>query len=105
MNYRNEIRIVGTGLNLNSYERRKEKTMDRAILTRRTMLQTSAALGAAALSALGSSDGAEAAARPGKTPPLTSEEIAAIDAAMGKKGTYNEAQATHTVALPRSDLK
>ena len=42
---------------------------------------------------------------PGKTPPLSAAEIAAIDAAMGKKGTYNEAQATHLIGLPRNDLK
>jgi hypothetical protein len=46
-----------------------------------------------------------AAAAPGKTPPLTTTEIAAIEAAMGKKGTYVEAQATHTTPLPRNDLK
>ncbi|MCF0052645.1 DUF1259 domain-containing protein [Dyadobacter sp. LJ53] len=40
-----------------------------------------------------------------KTPPLTPEEIAAIEAAMGKKGTYNEGQAVHTTPLPRNDLK
>ena len=42
---------------------------------------------------------------PGKTPALTAAEIAAIEAAMGKKGTYNEAQATHSTPLPRNDLK
>jgi hypothetical protein len=41
----------------------------------------------------------------GKTPPLTTEEIAAIEAAMGKKGTYKEAEALHTTSLPRNDLK
>ena len=41
----------------------------------------------------------------GKTPALTTGEIAAIEAAMGKKGTYVEAQATHTTSLPRNDLK
>jgi hypothetical protein len=40
-----------------------------------------------------------------KTPALTKEEIAAIEAAMGKKGSYNEAQAVHTTPLPRNDLK
>jgi len=42
---------------------------------------------------------------PLKTPPLSAEEIAAIESAIGKKGTYNEAQAVHTIALPRNDLK
>lgn len=41
----------------------------------------------------------------GSTPPLTQAERDAIDKALGKKGTYNEAQATHVVALPRNDLK
>lgn len=40
-----------------------------------------------------------------KTPPLTSAEIASIEAAMGKKGMYKEAEATHTTPLPRNDLK
>ncbi|SFQ74481.1 DUF1259 domain-containing protein [Hymenobacter arizonensis] len=42
---------------------------------------------------------------PGKTPPLSAADIAAIEAAMGKKGTYVEAQATHSTSLPRNDLK
>lgn len=40
-----------------------------------------------------------------KTPALTTEEIAAIEAAIGKKGTYKDAEATHTTPLPRNDLK
>jgi len=40
-----------------------------------------------------------------KTPALTPDEIAAIEAAMGKKGTYNEGQAAHTTQLPHNDLK
>jgi len=39
------------------------------------------------------------------TPPLSAEEIGAIDAALGKKGAYNESQATHVVPFPRNDLK
>ena len=41
----------------------------------------------------------------GITPSLMPVEIAAIDAAIGKKGMYNEAEATHTIPLPRNDLK
>jgi hypothetical protein len=41
----------------------------------------------------------------GKTPPLTSEEITTIETVIGKKGTYKEAEATHTTPLPRNDLK
>ena len=40
-----------------------------------------------------------------KTPPLSEQEIKAIESAMGKKGTYNQAQAVHTTPLPRNDLK
>jgi hypothetical protein len=40
-----------------------------------------------------------------KTPPLSTAEIAAIEAALGKKGTYKEAEATHNTGLPRNDLK
>ncbi|GAB2470771.1 hypothetical protein GCM10011375_38600 [Hymenobacter qilianensis] len=45
------------------------------------------------------------AAAPGKTPPLSAASIAAVEAAMGKKGAYVEAQATHSTPLPRNDLK
>ncbi len=40
-----------------------------------------------------------------KTPALTADEIAAIEAAIGKKGSYKEAEATYTIPLPRNDLK
>lgn len=40
-----------------------------------------------------------------KTPDLTPPEQEAIATALGKKGTYNEAQATYSVPLPRNDLK
>ncbi len=41
----------------------------------------------------------------GSTPALTPTEQEAIAAALGKKGTYNEAQSVYVVALPRNDLK
>lgn len=41
---------------------------------------------------------------PLKTPALSAEEQDAIAKAIGKKGTYNEAQATYSVPLPRNDL-
>lgn len=41
----------------------------------------------------------------GKTPALTPAEIASIEAAIGKKGSYKEAEATYTIPLPRNDLK
>jgi hypothetical protein len=40
-----------------------------------------------------------------KTPPITAEEMAAIDAALGKKGSYKEAEQVYTIPLPRNDLK
>lgn len=39
-----------------------------------------------------------------KTPDLSTEEQNAIASALGKKGTYNPAQATYSVPLPRTDL-
>jgi hypothetical protein len=42
---------------------------------------------------------------PAKTPALTADEIAAIESAIGKKGTYKDAEATYTIPLPRNDLK
>jgi hypothetical protein len=70
--------------------------------SRRRLLQATALLGTAR--ALGIAP-AEAAPAKAKTPALTPAEIVAIEAAMGKKGTYNEAQAVHTTPLPRNDLK
>jgi hypothetical protein len=74
-------------------------------ISRRHLLQATAILGATGTLGLNTTETAEAAARAGKTSPMTTEEMAAIDAAMGKKGAYNEAQATYTVPLPRNDLK
>lgn len=70
-----------------------------SLLSRREALRATALLGATALLP-------PAAAFPaqGKTPPLTAAERAAIDAALGKPGAYNDAQATHVVSLPRNDL-
>lgn len=70
--------------------------------TRRHLLQSSALLGVAAGI---DAESAEAAPRIGKTPPLTADEMTSIDAALGKKGMYVEAQATYTTPLPRNDLK
>ena len=74
-------------------------------LNRRQLINGAAALGSATALAIASRDDALAVSQRGKTPPLTPEVMAVIDATMGKKGTYNEAQATYTVALPRADLK
>src|ERR1051325_944283 len=82
-----------------------EQRMEEQPISRRRLLQTAATLGVAGAMVRNTEDNAEAALRAGKTPAMTAAEMAAIDAAMGKKGTYNEAQATYTVALPRNDLK
>lgn len=79
--------------------------MNKAI-SRRDALRATALLGATSLlSAPDALANVAAPAAAGKTPALTSSEIAAIEAAIGKKGTYVEAQATHTTPLPRNDLK
>jgi len=76
------------------------------LLSRRAALRAAAVLGATGLVSGPAALAATPAAPPkGKTPPLSAADLAAIDAALGKKGTYNEAQATHLVALPRNDLK
>ena len=77
------------------------------ILTRRGLIQVAAiSAGTAALTRLEASPAEAAIQTPkGKTPPLTADEIAAIEKAIGKKGTLNGAQALYTVSLPRNDLK
>ncbi len=74
--------------------------MTQNAMTRRQWIKNSAVLGTAGIVSY-ELDGISMA----KTPPLTTEEIAAIEAALGKKGTYNETQAVHTTPLPRNDLK
>ncbi|WP_299701217.1 DUF1259 domain-containing protein [uncultured Pontibacter sp.] len=71
-------------------------------MSRRQALQVTALLGTA--SVLGLPE-LLAAPQKGSTPALTTAEISAIETAMGKKGTYKEAEATHTTPLPRNDLK
>lgn len=71
-------------------------------INRRQALRATAMIGAASVLGL-----PELKASPAKvkTPALTAAEITAIETAMGKKGTYKEAEATHTTPLPRNDLK
>lgn len=70
--------------------------------SRRQMLRAAALVGAANFVGF---KPVEASPIKGKTPPLSAQEIAAIESAMGKKGTYNQEQAVHTTPLPRNDLK
>ncbi|WP_353718948.1 DUF1259 domain-containing protein [Dyadobacter sp. 676] len=76
--------------------------MTDTLFSRRSWLKTSSAFAAAEWAGVAVSPAANA---PAQTPPLTPEEIAAIESAMGRKGTYNEGQAVHTTPLPRNDLK
>lgn len=72
-------------------------------VSRRTLLRAGAVLAGASLINLN-----KASAFPKiieKTPALTASEIAVIEAAIGKKGMYKEAEATYTIPLPRNDLK
>jgi hypothetical protein len=71
--------------------------------SRRTLLKAGAILAGTSLIDINKADAIPQIA--GKTPALTSAEIAAIEAAIGKKGMYKEAEATYTIPLPRNDLK
>jgi hypothetical protein len=71
--------------------------------TRRTALKAAALLAGTTLINFNSAE-ALSLSLP-KTPALTADEIAAIEAAIGKKGSYKEVEATYTIPLPRNDLK
>jgi len=74
--------------------------MTKSSISRRQVIQAGTTVGVASLFGISSAEAGEF-----QTPALSPEEIAAIDAAVGKKGAYNEAQATHVVAFPRNDLR
>jgi hypothetical protein len=71
--------------------------------TRRQALQATAVLGTALLLPVQKLQATTLFAA--KTPALTPKEIAAIETAIGKKGSYKEAESVHTTPLPRNDLK
>lgn len=73
--------------------------------TRRQALRAAATLSVASVAGLSHAGQHNAAQARGKTPPLAQSDMAAIDAALGKKGRYAELEAVYTVALPRNDLK
>lgn len=77
--------------------------MDTNKFTRRQALQVTAVLGTTLLFPAGHT--IAAALYSGNTPPITADEIAAIDAALGKKGSYKDAEQVYTIPLPRNDLK
>jgi len=72
-------------------------------ISRRELIQGGALLGAVMLLPIEKLSAIPLPAE--KTPAITPEEMAAIDAALGKKGSYKEAEAVYTVPLPRNDLK
>src|SRR5246500_2111409 len=78
-------------------------------LTRRNMLRRTGFLlgGASALASIrGVSAAAAIPAADSKTPPLSKEAMAALDAALGgKKGSYVENEGVYTTPLPRNDLE
>ena len=77
--------------------------METKKFTRRQALQATAVLGTTLLLPI---DKLQASARLSEnTPGITATEIAAIDAALGKKGSYKDAEQVYTTPLPRNDLK
>lgn len=72
-------------------------------LSRRELLRAAAALGAAGAVGFKSVERAEARPKHGKTPPMPPQDMAALDAALGKKGSYIEEEGVYTITLPRAD--
>ncbi|MDO7850452.1 DUF1259 domain-containing protein [Hymenobacter convexus] len=80
--------------------------MPSSAISRREALRAAALLGTTALLSSPAAGAPHHLPPPaGQTPALSPADQAAIDAALGKKGSYKEAEATHLVALPRNDLK
>lgn len=79
--------------------------MQEKTFSRRQMLRTVAALGVAGAVNIKGVEQVAIAQSKGKTSPMSQSEMAAIEAALGKKGKYIEAEAVYTVPLPRNDLK
>ena len=77
--------------------------METKKFTRRQALQATAILGTGLLLPVQKLNARPLSA--GTTPALTADEIAAIETAIGKKGSYKEAESVHTTGLPRNDLK
>lgn len=76
--------------------------MEASHLNRRQLLKAGALLSTALIVNI---DPVRSSPVSGKTPALTPSEIGAIEAAIGKKGMYKDAEATYTIPLPRNDLK
>jgi hypothetical protein len=75
-------------------------------MLRRSSLLLSGASAAACIPSLSRVASASTPAPESKTPPLSKEAIAALDAALGgKKGSYIENEGVYTTPLPRNDLE
>jgi hypothetical protein len=85
--------------------------MQRDPLSRRTMLRWTGLALCTASALAGFRSAGRVAAAPtsspeGRTPPLSKEAMAALDAALGgKKGSYVESEGVYTTPLPRNDLR
>lgn len=77
--------------------------MEKHNFTRRQALQATAVLGTSLLLPLQKLHAASVSIA--ATPAITAGEMADIDAALGKKGSYKEAESVYTTPLPRNDLK
>jgi len=77
--------------------------MEKHSFTRRQALQATAVLGTSLLLPFQKLHAASVSIA--ATPAITAAEMAAIDAALGKKGSYKEAESVYTTPLPRNDLK
>ncbi len=71
-------------------------------LSRRAVVRTAAAAGLAGTAGLQPLEGG---AQGRRTPPLTADDNAGVEQALGKKGSLVADQAVYTVPLPRNDLK
>jgi hypothetical protein len=82
--------------------------MQRYNLSRRQLLGAATILGVAGMAGcqpIQAAEVAEITSQQAQTPPLTPEDMAALDTALGKEGSYSEAEGVYNVPLPRNDLE
>ena len=79
--------------------------MDGNYFSRREMLRATAVLGAAGAAGLQGVTQVVEASVISRTPPMSQNDMTAVDGALGRKGRYVESEAVYTVPLPRNDLK
>jgi hypothetical protein len=80
-------------------------TLSRRAMLRRTGLLLGTAGALAGLRSISGVTAAQAHSPESKTPPLSKEAMAALDSALGKKGSYVENEGVYTTPLPRNDLQ